>query len=294
MSHKPGENIICPNCGFHATENYCARCGQENHLHKETFWGLIAHFIGHYFHYDSKFWKTLKALWFSPGKLTKAYWEKQRMRYLPPISLYVFISAVFFIVLFSRGQNEVKSATGISAVRQGFDQIDDAVNEPDRPGDFQYKYELNKNSKLQGYLDRKAEIIEKKHGVKANEYIMEGFKHNFPKLFFFMIPVMALLLKMLFARRKQVYFVHHAIFSLHMHSFIFSIYTLYVLTPFVGYWLNVVMLLISAWYFAIAMKRVYTIGYIRSVLNLIVTMIGYIIFFVIAMIASFAAVLIAA
>lgn len=295
MSHKPGETIICPNCGFHATENYCARCGQETHLHKETFWALIMHFIGHYFHYDSKFWKTMKALWFSPGKLTRAYWDKQRMRYLPPISLYIFVSAVFFIILFSRGgHGNVKSATGISHLRQGIDQVDDAMSTPNRPGDMEYNHSLNESSELAGYLDRKAEIIEKKHGKNVNEYIMEHFKHNFPKIFFFMIPVMALLLKLLFARRKQLYFVHHAIFSLHIHSFVFSIYALYVLSPFIGYWLNIVMLLICAWYFVIAMKRAYEVSYVRSVLNLFAMATGYILFFVLAIVASFMIVIVMA
>lgn len=45
----------CPNCGYSASGNYCANCGQQTQLHKDTFWGLIGHFAGHYFHYDSKF-----------------------------------------------------------------------------------------------------------------------------------------------------------------------------------------------------------------------------------------------
>jgi hypothetical protein len=293
MSQKTGETIICPNCGFHATENYCARCGQENHLHKETFWGLVTHFIGHYFHYDSKFWKTLKALWFSPGKLTRAYWDKQRMRYLPPISLYIFVSAVFFIVFLSRGE-EAKHAAGISAVSGQIDSLDDGAAIPPVPGNVEYNYELDDSSKLVGYLERKADIIEKKHGKSINEYITESVKHNLPKVFFFMIPVMGLLLKLLFARRKQQLFVHHAIFSLHIHSFVFSIYTLYVLTPFVGYWLNLTMLLICAWYFIIAMKRVYEVSYARSVLNLVVTFIGYIIFLLLAIAVTFAIVILLA
>src|SRR5690349_6105601 len=97
---EPSE-IICPNCGYHADRNYCAQCGQPTHLHEESFWGMVMHFVGHYFHYDSKFWKTLVTLWFKPGVLTQAYLQKQRMRFIPPISLYIFITAVFFLVMFS-------------------------------------------------------------------------------------------------------------------------------------------------------------------------------------------------
>src|ERR1700743_3096572 len=66
------------------------------------------HFLGHYFHYDSKFLQTMKALWFSPGKLTIAYWNKQRMRYISPVSLYIFISAVYFLISFSMPKENIE------------------------------------------------------------------------------------------------------------------------------------------------------------------------------------------
>ena len=88
------EEKRCPNCGHIADLNYCPQCGQATHLHKDTFWGMVVHFVGHYFHYDSKFWQTLKDLVKHPGKLTVAYWEKKRARYLPPISLYIFVRCV--------------------------------------------------------------------------------------------------------------------------------------------------------------------------------------------------------
>jgi hypothetical protein len=96
MSHHSSEPKNCPNCGYPAVDNYCAQCGQENHLHKDTFGALIMHFAGHYLHYDSKFWQTLNTLWFKPGLLTTAYWEEKRMRYIPPMSLYIFVSFIYF------------------------------------------------------------------------------------------------------------------------------------------------------------------------------------------------------
>lgn len=92
--------IICPNCGYKANYNYCAKCGQATHIHQETLWAMITHFLAHYFHYDSKLWLTLKALITRPGKLTAAYRENIRQRYIPPISLYIVVS-VFFFLLFS-------------------------------------------------------------------------------------------------------------------------------------------------------------------------------------------------
>ncbi|RYY20354.1 MAG: DUF3667 domain-containing protein, partial [Chitinophagaceae bacterium] len=98
MDHP--ESITCPNCGFQAERNFCAECGQATHLHKETFVGLVLHFIAHYFHFESKFWVTVKHLISRPGSLTLAYINKKRASFIPPISLYIFISAVFFLLMF--------------------------------------------------------------------------------------------------------------------------------------------------------------------------------------------------
>ncbi len=89
----------CPNCNHHTEENYCSHCGQKNHLHKETIWSLAAHFFAHYFHFESKFRLTFKTLITCPGALAIAYHQKQRMRYVPPINLYIFLSVVFFILV---------------------------------------------------------------------------------------------------------------------------------------------------------------------------------------------------
>ncbi len=51
--------------------------------------------------------------------------------------------------------------------------------------------------------------------------VLEKFLHNIPKMLFFLLPVFALLLKLLYIRGKQFYFVDHAILSLHYFSFIF-------------------------------------------------------------------------
>ena len=260
MSHRH-DHIICPNCGFHTSENFCARCGQETHLHKETFWGLVMHFIGHYFHYDSKFWQTIKALWFSPGKLTIAYWNKQRMRYIPPISLYIFISAVFFLVSYATGNGR------FAAARAG--------EEKKRPGaDFQVtksntdKYtSTTLSGRFGDFMDKKAEKIKAKYG-DVNEFVNEKISHNLPKLFFFMIPVMAIILKLLFLRRKDALFVDHAIFSLHYHALWFSLFiiSLFSMPDPMAQVLRALLLILAGAYMVVALHRVYIIGWGRSLL----------------------------
>ncbi|MGC4102656.1 DUF3667 domain-containing protein [Ferruginibacter sp.] len=45
--------------------------------------------------------------------------------------------------------------------------------------------------------------------------------HSLPQLFFISLPLFALLLKILYNRRKQFYYVNHGIFSVHFYIFMF-------------------------------------------------------------------------
>lgn len=55
--------------------------------------------------------------------------------------------------------------------------------------------------------------------------ILSAFKstlfHSLPQMLFISLPLLALLLKFLYYRRKQFYYVNHAIFSIHLYIFIF-------------------------------------------------------------------------
>jgi len=268
MSHTPTETIICPNCGSVAEKNYCSECGQETHLHNETFWGLVVHFVGHYFHYDSKFWKTLKALWFSPGKLTTAYWNKQRMRYIPPVSLYIFISAVFFILM----NLSISSSTPNQAYQTKKERINDSLNKiriDSAVIKFTKSVPVPKMHTSKAFALKvhstgsKLEDIENNEG--ASKEFGEKFAHQFPKVFFFLIPLMAAMLKLLFLKRKNLLFVHHAIFSLHIHSFSFSAF-LFTLIPTKSSWIDVFIMIGIYAYLIIALKNVYKVGWVKSVL----------------------------
>jgi hypothetical protein len=76
-------------------------CGQENIEPKETVWGLVSHFFYDITHFDGKFFSTSRYLITRPGFLPQEYLKGRRARYLHPIRMYVFSSALFFIFLFS-------------------------------------------------------------------------------------------------------------------------------------------------------------------------------------------------
>lgn len=102
MSHTPlRKETDCLNCGATVVGRYCHICGQENTEPKETFWHMSTHFFYDITHFDGSFFTTTKDLLFKPGFLSREYMLGRRKKYLHPVRMYVFTSAVFFLVFFS-------------------------------------------------------------------------------------------------------------------------------------------------------------------------------------------------
>ena len=102
VSHlKERKEKICLNCNAALTGRYCHVCGQENLEPKETVWHLVQHFFNDITHFDGKFFSTVGLLMRKPGFLSKEYMAGRRASYLNPIRMYVFTSAIFFLIFFS-------------------------------------------------------------------------------------------------------------------------------------------------------------------------------------------------
>jgi len=91
----------CLNCGSIVEGRFCQTCGQENIQPHETFLGMVNHFFSDITHFDGKFFKTVGILAAKPGFLSRQYISGKRQSFLHPIRMYVFTSAVFFLVFFS-------------------------------------------------------------------------------------------------------------------------------------------------------------------------------------------------
>lgn len=133
----------------------------------------------------------------------------------------------------------------------------------------QYKANQNKLSRAEkdGFFRRIITVrilkINQEGAQNQREFLTkltEVFLHNIPKMLFFLLPVFALLLKLLYIRRKQFYYVDHAILSLHYFSLIFLllIFSQYILDNIFG--TSIFTSLAVLWiflYLLLAMKKLY-------------------------------------
>lgn len=130
-----------------------------------------------------------------------------------------------------------------------------------------------KDSWLEQYFTRKNILWKKKYGEgHVMEALKEKFLHSIPQLLFVSLPFFALLLKLLYIRRKKFYYVDHGIFSIHLYCAIFII-----LLVIFGLnkireashweWISPVISLVSisvAVYIFFAMKKFYEQGYFKT------------------------------
>lgn len=108
MLEKYNENDViykyrgqhCLNCNLplDKTDRYCPNCGQRNTTRKLNFSDLITEFFSGMFNYDSRFQRTLRALLFSPGKITRDYTNGKRVSYVNPFRFYLSASIIFFLI----------------------------------------------------------------------------------------------------------------------------------------------------------------------------------------------------
>src|SRR6476620_11234042 len=91
----------CLNCNAQLHGRYCHVCGQENTDPRESVWSIVSHFFNDITHFDGRFFSTTGKLLSKPGFLPAEFIRGRRARYLHPIRLYVFTSAIFFLIFYA-------------------------------------------------------------------------------------------------------------------------------------------------------------------------------------------------
>ncbi|GAB4238731.1 MAG: hypothetical protein Tsb0034_14460 [Ekhidna sp.] len=91
----------CKNCQRELADdfNFCPSCGQEHKEKVVTFRQFVLDFLGDYFTFDSLILRSVRPLLFKPGFLTLEFVNGRRVRYIPPIRMFIFISILFFLIL---------------------------------------------------------------------------------------------------------------------------------------------------------------------------------------------------
>ncbi|MEN9350244.1 MAG: hypothetical protein RL372_1222 [Bacteroidota bacterium] len=230
--HKHRTSSDCLNCGTIVAGKFCQQCGQENIEVKESFIQIVYHFIEDITHFDGKLIKTLKYLITKPGFLTKEYVTGKRASYIHPIRMYLFISAIFFLFIFSGEQKivDVDTKQSNSSKIVFGDSTYGTIAAYDSA---QSKLPKQKKDKwLTSKLIKQQILINNKYGNDQNKIldaVLENFKHNFSKILYLSLPIFAFFLWVLYKSNKSYYFADHMIFSIHLYCAYFIIIFIFTL-----------------------------------------------------------------
>ncbi len=273
-SKKTQRSKVCLNCGAQLTGLYCSQCGQKNIPQRQTLGELSENFIGSFFSYESKFFRTIKLLLFKPGFLPVEYNAGRRERYYHPARMYVFISFIYFLLLFSlptsderslsRQSDDIENQGARDSLRNNFNFQLTSDEYRDR-SEYDSIQATLPESKRDGYFMRKLQYrnIELKTRFKDDEIgfveeFADSFVANTPKVLFFLLPIFALLLKLLYIRR-DFYYSEHLVFSIYFYNFFFAagiITLLLQLIPLLD-WFSTITFIVIGLYMLLAMKTMY-------------------------------------
>lgn len=307
-AHEKHDDTICMNCNAVLAGPFCHACGQKRtHLHK-PFWELTEDFLHSVVHFDGRVWQTLRALFLKPGQLTLDWIEGRQMRHVPPIRLFIF-TTLFLILSLAVSDVALVRIDGHLGFKPSADgkqpRFQLGACDDDKPGDDCVTDKLKQDMDIDS--DMRADVFRLKPTQKPKTAALDDTLLNeidsaegqkvVGTLFDFVnkasrdpgvlnkaisssittfvllaTPIMAILLKLFYIRRKK-YLAEHVFFALHVHTFFFASLLLCILLVWIsrgmlGGWAMAGLLWLAySVYFLLALKHTYGQSWSKTVLK---------------------------
>lgn len=275
----------CANCGAVLAGEWCHACGQKRHAEGDR---RLGHLVGEAWRavtdLDGRFWRSLGALMFQPGRMARDYIKGARARWLSPVTLFLLANVLYFLAPgltdFSLPfHNQVRGDIAVEAVdpegrlapevRERFARWGGQAHTPwtsdwvQRVIDTRDARARERSDGREGYT---AADLAAAYDARAGEV---------GKLLIVVhVPLLALALLALFPRHR-LYFAEHVVLGLHLFTFVILLVELVIL-PF-GYVarhafgvqafplaFKLLTLGILWAYVAMSLRRVHAIGWPRA------------------------------
>ena len=239
-------SVICKHCGNEFTGNYCNICGEKvYHEHHKKLSHLFEEVIHFLTHFEGSLLTTFKTVCTKPGKFSLDYCNGIRKRYFKPVSF--FFVLVILYLLFPRFQGLNMKLDTYVTKQYGFTWA---------------SIPLVKAKMKTRHVEFPA--LAKSYNSKSSSISKIGL--------FFLIPLAASLVLLLFLSAKK-HFFDHFIISLELSALFIALHFLVV--PFISfisglinkqwetffwddnYWLGYFQLLLDSIIVSIAFKRFY-------------------------------------
>lgn len=279
MEEKDQSNHTCLNCGNNGSGTYCDNCGQKfSNLNRPV--KDLLNELYDTFNLDKRLLKTFIPFIIRPGHLALEYLAGRRKSYTSPLRLYLIMSLIFFFLAQATSRKMIDNSdegvvrlnsdsTGQKVVMDKNEALELLKNdtvffgEKDSTTSVSALRQVKRQRKLQQALIK---------AISDQSLFVKSLYKNISYVLFILMPAFALILKLLYIRRKRLY-IEHLVFALNMHSFallvLSLIITLKYLFPDVGDGF-LMMLIVMPVYFTAGMHRFYGQGWFKTIFKEII------------------------
>ncbi len=254
----------CANCGEILQQAYCPACGQKRIVDADRRLGhLLRHAFAMATDLDGRFWGSLRALLFQPGRLSRDYLDGRRRRWMAPFSLFVFANVLYFLLPTALTDFNLPLHSQLAQPHSGVTRPWVEARVADRNADAVARWEATPP-------DRRA--------PQPPAYTLQDYARDYDAeagdvgkaLIVVHIPVLALALMAAFWRRRM-YFAEHVVVATHQFTFVLLYIQLLVLPAgwlyfALGYggasggmpgWVKIATTGLIGLYMALSLRRVY-------------------------------------
>jgi len=271
----------CPNCSAPAAGRFCASCGQEQRELRIPFRRALAEALDEALSLDSRLARTLPALFLHPGAATRAWREGRRASSTSPTKLYLLASFLFFLALALAGGLPVQIGTGKAAGATGAAANPHPVNAA--PGSLA---ELRASGWIGAAFADHLERLSALPAEEASRRIGDALSGHAAQAMFVLVPLMALVLKLLHARRG-VYYTEHLTLAVHAQTVTFAFLLPGVIAGSPG--AALAGLAASGLHLLLAMRRVYGTGWVGTLARWLALSFAWVVALSLAVLAATAA-----
>jgi hypothetical protein len=248
-------------------DRYCPHCGQPQTDYHRSLRAIVGELLDTFAGWDAKIPRTLLTLVRRPGALTAEYLAGRRARYVPPLRLYLTLSLVFFLSLrvspveftgnldasadsdgFGFSMSRTGSGTAAGVPRDGSAIARAARAVPGQPRTAADSAQLDRflrqapppgadtatvRSRMKRRFKQGMLTLQDMTPQQKQRALLDGFSARAANMVFVLLPIFALLLRVLYPR-SPFFYAEHFVFSLHVHAMTMLAFTLLQLGPLIG------------------------------------------------------------